>query len=96
MEKENDINREIINHLSFLSRIKLDEDEVEKMIEDLKMIKSYIDEVLSIEVEDEGEIYLTTGRLREDEVTNQMINPADFIKPEFIEDGYIKGPKVSK
>lgn len=88
------INRDTVLHLSWLARISLSEEEIEKMQKELSMILSYMEDILTIDVQSEESMYFSQGRLRKDEVVASEGENA--LPQEVLEDKFVKGPKVYK
>jgi aspartyl-tRNA(Asn)/glutamyl-tRNA(Gln) amidotransferase subunit C len=64
--------KEIVEHVAELSRIKLDEDETEKMIKELGEVIEYMDILQGLDtegVEPMSHVFPITNVMREDEVT---------------------------
>jgi len=91
-----EINDELIEKLSWLSRIKLSEEEKERLSREIKLILSYIDDILSLNVGNEAVTHLAEGRLRDDDPQIGVETGRELLSQAIIQDGYVKAPKVFK
>jgi len=97
MPAENiELSEELVDKLSWLSRIKLSEEEKIKLLAEIKIILSYIDEILTLEAGSEEITHLAQGRVREDIKLNSTETGMELLHQSIIEDGYVKAPKVYK
>ena len=94
---DSSISKKALEHLAELSRIKLDEKEEEKLLEDMRKILAYFDELKSLDTSDVEPMNGGTelkNSFREDEErisTNQGAGVDAF--PE-TKDGFLKVPPV--
>ncbi|HEU97643.1 MAG: Asp-tRNA(Asn)/Glu-tRNA(Gln) amidotransferase subunit GatC [Fervidicoccaceae archaeon] len=94
--KERLVNEELIERLSWLSRIKLSVEERERLSKEIVMILGYIDDILSLDVGNEEITHLSEGRLREDSPIYEIEMGRELLGQAILEEGYVKGPKVFK
>jgi len=91
-----EINDELIDRLSWLSRIKLSEEEKERLSREIGLILSYIDDILSLNVGNETVTHIAEGRLRDDDPQIGIETGRELLSQAIIQDGYVKAPKVFK
>lgn len=89
------IDKERIKHLAKLAKLKLSEEEVDKLTEDLKNILNYVEKINELELEEiEPLINLLEGlELREDQKANFNSSEIANQFPEK-ENNYLKVPKI--
>lgn len=91
-----EVNRELIERLSWLSRISISDEEIERLSVEIGIIMNYIDDILSLEVGDEEITHLSQGRLREDSQEYEIEKGRELLSQAVLEEGYVKAPKVFK
>ncbi|MEM0020638.1 MAG: hypothetical protein QW039_01515 [Fervidicoccaceae archaeon] len=94
--KKIELNYELVDRLAWLTRIKLTEEEKKRLLEEIEIILSYINDILSLDIGAEEVTHLSPGTLRDDVVQIDVENGIDLLHQSILENGYVKGPKVYK
>ncbi|MEM4035446.1 MAG: hypothetical protein QXU97_02365 [Fervidicoccaceae archaeon] len=88
------LSRELVEYLSRLTLVELEPREVERLLSELEILISYINDVLSIDVSDSSELLYVggSGELRDDEPEREeLLEP---LRNAEVEAGFVKAPKV--
>ena len=90
------IDDELIDHLQWLARLKLDEGERARLKKELEALLDYFEQVVSVEAGGEELLYPNpSGRFRPDE-PQPSGDPREHLANAVVEDGYVRAPKVVK
>ena len=88
------INRELVKNLAWLSKIKLEDDEIERLIRELDVLLGYINDVISLSVDEEELLYPNmVGHLRDD-IPSFEGKGRKHINNAIEEQGFVKAPRV--
>lgn len=89
--------KELLNHLMWLARLELTDDEKRRVAVDLENIVEFINELFEVEVKDIEPLYHPLdkeGLLREDIPKEQLRQEEVLMNAAAFEKGYIKAPRT--
>ncbi len=87
----------LLEHISWLARIEIGEEEKRELVKRLEKVKKFIDKLLEAEVEDIEPLYHPledTGYLREDKPTKSIARDKVYKNATKVEEGYIVAPRT--
>ncbi len=95
MMQRKTIDRKLVENLEELSKIKLSREEEEKMVDEIKVLLNYIDDIFSIEVEDiEPYLHPVPGNYRDDEEKGWGASGRELLEGAVMERGFVVAPSV--
>ncbi len=91
------IDDELIERMMWLSKLRLDEQEREKIKEDIRLLLNYISDILEINVSDTEELLYPnlSDNVRED-IPSIEEKGREHLGNAVLENGFVKAPKVFK
>ncbi len=91
------IDNDLIEHMSWLSRVKLTDEEKNKLKKEIELLIEYINDVLEINVESETEyLYPSTIHYRDDVPDGDEEKGRQLLSGAVIDKGFVRAPKVVK